>query len=272
MAKQTIKVIIPTDAAGMTELARLCIKKHTTDGANSVLPNSIMQTMQSLYDTASVKNQEQTVLKKNAETATEDRNLVLGTNEKQNRYTANTALFYVTSIRDYLLGFYRGNERKLGTYGFVVNSPKGDVKVDIPKNADELTTLANTIVKAHNNSMPNSVIPATLIDPLTVLVAQAATLVEKAAQLSRDGEAATQSRNLLLGVSKGQNSKTPNTIRFCLSSVRDMLLGLYRGQEQRLGDWGFEVNSSAASANNQADVAVVDDNTNDPVTDDTIGE
>lgn len=272
MAKQTIKVIIPLDVVGMTELARLCLEKHTTDGANSVLPNSTMQVMQNLYNVATVKNKEQIALKKNAETATEDRNLILGINENQNRYTPNTALFYIASIRDYLLGLYRGNERKLGTYGFVVNSPKGEVRVDIPTNADDLTTLANIIVKTHSNSMPNSVIPTIVVDPLVTLVTQAAALVEIAAKLSRDAETATQSRNLLLGVSKGQNSKTPNTIRFCLSSVRDMLLGLYRGQEQRLGDWGFEVNSSAASASNQADVAVVDDNTNNPVTDDTVGE
>ena len=253
MPYQTIKVEIPLNPQKMQTLADNVLKKHAKDGNLSPLPNNIMQPMQAVYTQALAKNEEQIDLKKEAERLTESRNLVLGIHITQNSYTPNTVTFYVRSIRDYLSGIYRGKERELGAYGYVVNSPQNDIRVEIPTNAEELSRLADTIVKKHAANGANSLIPAVLADGLIALVAQANLLVEQAAQVARDGETATQSRNLLLGIAKGQTSKTVNTIRFYLSSVRDMLLGLYRGQAQRLGDWGFEVNSSAAAANSDTD-------------------
>ena len=269
MASPTIKVIIPTEVSPMLTLCRNIVKKHNADGSNSVLPTFIMQSFIKLTNEASQKNEQQLDLKKQAELATERRNIILGKHESQNRFTTNTVLFYVTSIRDYLLGVFRGNERELGSYGFVVQSPKGDVRVEIPINSEELSLLAIHIVQKHQNNPDNSVIPLVLIDPLIALVAETVALVDSAAQLRRDAETATQSRNLLLGIARSQNSKTPNTLRYYLSSIRDILLGMYRGQEQRLGDWGFEVNASAAASNTIIDIAEVDDNTNDSISDST---
>ena len=266
MPNQTIKVEMPLNPQEMQTLADNVLKKHAKDGNLSPLPDSIMQQMQVVYTAVLAKNKEQIDLKKEAERLTEKRNLVLGIHITQNRFTPNTIMFSVTSIRDYLLGIYRGKERELGAYGYVVNSPQNDIRVEIPTNAEELSRLADTIVKKHAANGANSLIPAVLADGLIDLVAQATLLVEQAAQVARDGETATQSRNLLLGIAKGQTSKTVNTIRYYLSSVRDMLLGLYRGQEQRLGDWGFEVNSSTAAANSNTDTLLTEDNlSTDPI-------
>lgn len=253
----------------MVTLCRNIIKKHVSDGSNSVLPFFIMQPFMELTDEAGLKYEQQSSLKKQAELATEKRNLLLGIDENQNRFTSNTILFYVASIRDYLLGVFRGNERELGSYGFVVQSPKGDVRVDIPTNPEELSLLATQIVQKHQINATNSVIPAILINPLINLVEEIIILVESSLQLRRDAETATQSRNLLLGIARSQNSKTPNTLRYYLSSIRDILLGMYRGQEQRLGDWGFEVNASTIAANGVKDIVTIDDNTNDSILDNT---
>jgi hypothetical protein len=40
------------------------------------------------------------------------------------------------------------------------------------------------------------------------------------------------------------------TIAHYVRSVRDVLLGLYKGNEQKLGDWGFEVDTSARGGGN----------------------
>lgn len=269
MASSTTKIIIPTEVGLMLTLCRNIVKKHNADGSNSILPAFIMQPFIKLTNEASQKNEQQIDLKKRAELATEKRNLLLGKHESQNRFTSNTVLFFVTSIRDYLLGIFRGNERELGRYGFVVQSPKGDIRVEIPTNSEELNMLAIHIVQKHQSDVDNSVIPLVLIDPLIALIAETVALVDSSSQLRRDAETATQSRNLLLGIARSQNSKTPNTLRYYLSSIRDILLGLYRGQEQRLGDWGFEVNASAAASNALVDVAEVDDDTNDSVSDNT---
>ncbi len=267
MPISTTKVVIPTEVNSMLTLCRNIIRKHVSDGGNSVLPFFMMQAFMELTDEAGLKYEQQSSLKKQAELATERRNLLLGIDENQNRFTANTVLFYVTSIRDYLLGVFRGNERELGSYGFVVQSPKGDVRVEIPQNSEALSLLATYIVQKHQSNPNDSVVPPTLIEPLVILVAETTILVESSLQLRRDAETATQSRNLLLGIARTQNSKTPNTLRYYLSSIRDILLGLYRGQEQRLGDWGFEVNASTATSNSIVAIAEVDDNTNASITD-----
>jgi hypothetical protein len=66
-----------------------------------------------------------------------------------------------------------------------------------------------------------------------------------AEKLKRDKESAFLVRNQLIGVAKGQKLNTPNTLLNFIVSVRDILKGYYKGSEQLLGDWGFEVNTSA---------------------------
>jgi hypothetical protein len=57
----------------------------------------------------------------------------------------------------------------------------------------------------------------------------------------RDAELATQNRDIALG---GDRS-TQGTVNYYATAVRDMLLALYKGNEQKLGDWGFTVDQSA---------------------------
>src|SRR5690606_35677675 len=66
-----------------------------------------------------------------------------------------------------------------------------------------------------------------------------------AEKYKRDKESAFFLRNQLIGLAKGQTRSTPNTLLNFIVSSRDILLGYYKGSEQLLGDWGFEVNTSA---------------------------
>ena len=45
----------------------------------------------------------------------------------------------------------------------------------------------------------------------------------------------------------GADYTTPGTINYYLTAVRDLLSGIYKGSEQRLGDWGFEVDQSVSA-------------------------
>ncbi len=65
-----------------------------------------------------------------------------------------------------------------------------------------------------------------------------------AKKLSREAEAATKARNLALGKGKDQQSTTPGTVLFYVTSIRDVLLGLFKGQEHKLRNWGFDVDVS----------------------------
>ena len=55
----------------------------------------------------------------------------------------------------------------------------------------------------------------------------------------------TEKRNKTLGIARDQASTTEGTLLFYLSSIRDVLLGKYKGKEQSLGEWGFEVNTTS---------------------------
>jgi len=62
-------------------------------------------------------------------------------------------------------------------------------------------------------------------------------------KLYRDAETATQNRDLALGGDR----TTQGTVNYYVAAVRDILLGIYKGNEQKLGDWGFTVDQSSAA-------------------------
>ena len=64
------------------------------------------------------------------------------------------------------------------------------------------------------------------------------------AKLYRDAETATQNRDFALG----GDSPSKVTVGYYVRAVRDVLLGIYKGNEQKLGDWGFDVDMSARPA------------------------
>ena len=61
-------------------------------------------------------------------------------------------------------------------------------------------------------------------------------------KLYRDAETATQNCDMAIGA----DYTTPGTVNYYLASVRDILGGIYKGNEQKLGDWSFEVDQSIA--------------------------
>jgi len=60
----------------------------------------------------------------------------------------------------------------------------------------------------------------------------------------RDAETATQNRDLALGT----NDPVKGTVLNYVRSVRDILSGIYKGNEQKLGDWGFDVVEQSAKS------------------------
>ncbi|MEO6884470.1 MAG: hypothetical protein ABI199_10670 [Bacteroidia bacterium] len=44
-----------------------------------------------------------------------------------------------------------------------------------------------------------------------------------------------------MGTEKGQTSSTPNTISYLVSKMRDVLIATYRGREEQLSQYGFNV-------------------------------
>lgn len=242
MARRPFKVPIPEQADGLNTLGSDILKKHNTDKEASPIPAATANQLQAKLDEASAQQTLQENLDKDKEKLNEDRNLLLGTHPTQTSITDGTAIFYLTSIRNFLLGHFRGSERKLGDWGFTVNSPKGKVQVEIPRNADKLTKLVAKVLKKHEDDGSASLLSAFDMAALKTLNEAAAQKLSDADTANRNKETATQARNLALGTAKGQTTKTSGTVAYIVRSVRDILLGIYRGKEQKLGDWGFTVN------------------------------
>jgi hypothetical protein len=123
-----------------------------------------------------------------------------------------------------------------------------NVRVVIPRNADELIELSESIVAKHNEDPVNSPLAGLDMAAFEALVTAAVAKSAEVKQLRMDAETATEDRDTLLGHRKDQNTNTPGTIVNFVVRCRDTLFGIYKGQEQHLGDFGFEVNQSSASS------------------------
>ena len=127
-----------------------------------------------------------------------------------------------------------------------------NVRVTIPRNADELITLGESIVARHGALGPASPLQGLDMAAFIIKLAEAKAVNAQAKQLRKDSETATEDRDGLLGHKKDQNSNTPDTILNIVVRSRDILLGAYKGNEQHLGDYGFDVNQSSSSSNGAA--------------------
>lgn len=123
-------------------------------------------------------------------------------------------------------------------------------RIKIPKNPDQLIQLAKAIGTKHTADGATSPLAGLDMADFAAKTATAAAENQSAAALHRDAETATQNRDLALG----GDDATPGTVTFYVRSIRDILAGLNKGNEQKLGKWGFEVDQSPAS-NSKADKA-----------------
>jgi hypothetical protein len=113
-------------------------------------------------------------------------------------------------------------------------------RVNIPTNADKLIQLSQTVLAKHVAMGAASPLGGLKIAEWTANSALADTENKKAAQLRRDAEKATQARDNAIS-----DNTDPFGVEFNVKSARDILMALYKGREQQLGDWGFDVDMSA---------------------------
>ena len=122
-----------------------------------------------------------------------------------------------------------------------------NLRIRIPRNPKKVIELGNAIVAKHTADGPASPLDAADMTAMGVLLAQVRAKDVASEQLHRDAETATSERKTATGTAQGQNSTTPNTMLFYFRKVRSRLTARFLGQEQLLGDWGFEVDTSPQS-------------------------
>jgi hypothetical protein len=116
-----------------------------------------------------------------------------------------------------------------------------NMRINIPSNPDALIKLAKAILANHTALGVAS--PLNGIDGIAAFQPQvnaADANNDLAGNLYKQAEKATETRDKALG----PNATTPGYVRFFVISARDVLAGLNKGSEHKLGDWGFEVDAS----------------------------
>ena len=120
MSRKTIKVVIPENPEELIDLAKLVHQKHVLDAGAGPLNGLNMMDFDTKTQSANTFHLQSEALHRDAVTATQNRDLALGLSEGQTSMQPGTVDFYVRSVVDVLLGHFRGNEQKLGDYGFIV--------------------------------------------------------------------------------------------------------------------------------------------------------
>lgn len=113
-------------------------------------------------------------------------------------------------------------------------------RVNIPTNPDKLIQLSQTVLAKHRDMGAASPLGGLKIAEWTANSTLADTENKNAAQLRRNAEKATQARDNAIS-----DNTNPLGVEFNVKSARDILMALYKGREQQLGDWGFDVDMSA---------------------------
>lgn len=243
MSNQNFRVTIPENPQELGGLSQRVLDKHVLDGAGSVITPMDTADMQAKTTLAKTRDTAAAQLSRDKETAFEERDLALGIDDGN----PATVDFYVKSARDILLGFNKGKEQKLGDHGFNVNASSGFVSVEIPTDAPGLIALANLIIKKHVLDGLASPIKGLNMADFSAKHNTADARHKTGNQLNRDKEKATGERDHALGIAEGQKVTTPGTVKFYVTSARDVLLGLNKGKEYNLGDWGYDVQFSSGA-------------------------
>jgi hypothetical protein len=247
--KKNIRVVIPRKVMTFLALCLNIINKNTADGINSVLNTLNMSQMAVNYTAVALSNSIAMQKDKDKELANEKRNIALGIHTKSSVYMPNTVLFYVASIRDFLLGSFKNNERQLGAWNFEVHQDKN---VEVPRGSLKLMSLARGIITKHQADGASSILSVFDMAAFEALLIIAEQQHALALSLKKAKELEYEKRNLLMGFGKGKRKPVQGTLLYDVMAARDILLGINKGKEQEIGLWGFEVNTSAPSPSSKS--------------------
>ena len=118
------------------------------------------------------------------------------------------------------------------------------IRIEIPtQDPTALIDLCQAVVKRQKKPGTTSPLPEDAVNMAAYesKTNEAATLQSAIEELDRELQEKTGRRDELLGMANGQNSQTKGTLLFETLQVRDILLGVNRGNENSLEPWGFGV-------------------------------
>lgn len=116
------------------------------------------------------------------------------------------------------------------------------IRVEIPTGKpDDIIALAKDVHTKHAADGVDSPLDTDMMATLNTKTTSADTKNASAKQHDAQAQALRQDRDTLLGLADGQTADTPDTALNLLTYTRDALLLKYRGSEEKLSEYGFNV-------------------------------
>lgn len=242
MGNPNYRVFIPQNSQEIILLGENIVAKHTSDGVNSPLSVINMADMEDQVVAARAKDTLALQLNRDKETAFEARDRALGIYPGMEPSMPGTVLYYLQSCRDVLLGVYKDNKHLLGDFGYEV--ARGGTSYTVPKKASKMITLAKQIIAKHTALGLNSPLKSLNMVDFAAKTTTADSENTNALSLTQEKENTFLLRDRILGTDTKQNFGSPGTVRYFITAVRDILVGIYKKTETQLGLWGFDVQTS----------------------------
>lgn len=249
MARKNIKAEIPIKSPdGMIKLAEDLKAKHDTFGGttDSSLHHYDMGAFGTKTTNAKNKLTDARTNDNQAQGLTQNSYTLMGFAEGQTIETEGTLYFTLDAIRLTLIAHHDGEEEKLQQYGFniVIGETRGrrTVRASIPtKKPDDFLTLCKEITKKHEALAAASPLHHMDMASFKTKTTDAFNFLAQARSKHGTAEGETQTAYRIIGMGKGQNLRSEGTLYNLIARMKNNLLASYKGNEELLEEWGFNV-------------------------------
>ena len=121
------------------------------------------------------------------------------------------------------------------------------IKIELPTGSpDELIALAEGIKEHHLSLGSGAELDNAVANSPADKAAVAKAKRKKAEELNLQAESLRQEAATILGIAPGQTAETKDTVLYEVTGIRDELLLKHRGNEQALGEYGFDISNGTA--------------------------
>jgi len=120
---------------------------------------------------------------------------------------------------------------------------------------DQILQLMTAVQEKHAEEGVNSPLTGVDMEAFGTAITSAKQKRAEAAKLEAKAQALYAEAHTMMGIAKGQTSKTEGTLYYNLCKIRDLLLIIHRNNENNLEPWGFKVVIGQAAPRQRKDKA-----------------
>jgi hypothetical protein len=182
---------------------------------------------------------------------------------KKSEYTAHSSSYTADNLQNiavtngytpvFLLtpsfpGEYTAKKNLITPHYYHLTMARKTVRVDIPaRKAEDLMKLIQNVSEKYTQDSSNSPLRALNMTEFVSKANQASEKRKEAKRLADTSQGLNGEAEQLLGIAPGQNRQSEGSLLYQLTLIRDQLLLIYRGNEDKLAEYGFKVSVGTAS-------------------------